>query len=782
MKKIFRLIAALAAATVAFSCMEEANPETPETDNNAGTHYEGPMTTLEFSIDELETKTSWDGENHTWSEGDQIKIIYGTEDDAYTVAEVVNGTVTAEVGDVETFYAVYPETTVYELVEGQLSVVFPKTQDGSFKQANIMAAKTTKNDKNFAFKNLTHIFKFTLSENSKHKGFQFMSNSTNNAEKGISIYMTGVVPVTFNEDKESPITLGAPVTKTIGEVKYEASSIVQAGDLEAGGTYYVGFCPGANMDYGFGFKATKTAGVTNWSEGALSTAPVSTSRSSITSIANLDKAIRPDWFFKPGATGDGSTWENAGGEDLLVKLLGDVLYREGETTVQYNKNTNAWRLYGASLHLAAGTFVLPQTIAFQIAVNNKTAVYGGYPNNLTGTTLEGRDASTHKTIISKNGGTRLFAGNGSNLYDWTWDGITFTFNEGTTTTDRGGAFYFNGSTKGKVKFTSCVFKDITTSHLTGGGAIDVNSDNQTFDLTFTDCDFINNHSSAGHGGAVIIESGSNAVTRFVGCNFKGNSVTGTSKCGGAIYNKASTLIFDNCSFIENLAPNGSNADGSAIYSIDSANADEYTGAIANLYVYNSYFKGNQAKRQGTIRVNGVGYVAIVNSTFNSNTSNNSDCDIFLRSDQKVDKAVKAYIVSCTLSDGRLYSQSCNAWCYNSVFEGYYANGTDPVTKFTNSIFNVKAGSKDTLQPGLYTAENTLSDQIVDYAGLFGEYSEGVTPVKGIASTNGMSSAELGALGETIKAAMPLFETKYLTVDQKGNSREGKTIMGAYVGE
>ena len=152
MKKIFRLIAALAAATVAFSCMEEANPETPETDNNAGTHYEGPMTTLEFSVDEL-TKTSYDKENgHQWSEGDQIKIIWGTEDDAYVIAEVVDGFVTATVGDVETFYAVYPETTVYELTEGQIYVVFPKTQDGSFKQANIMAAKTTKNDKNFAKK------------------------------------------------------------------------------------------------------------------------------------------------------------------------------------------------------------------------------------------------------------------------------------------------------------------------------------------------------------------------------------------------------------------------------------------------------------------------------------------------------------------------------------------------------------------------------------------------------------------------------------------------------
>lgn len=780
MKKIFRLFAAFAAVTMAFSCMEEANPEMPST---SGTTYEGPTVTLKFNIDKLETKTIWEDDVHDWVNGDKVKIVYPIGDKVGESEAIIYNDkgvwgAYAEVGEADTYYAVYPATSAYTFTtpegatESQFTVVIPQTQDGSFGQANIMVAKTDSEELSFSFKNVTHIFKFTLSEDSAYKGFQFMSNSSSN-------HLTGGVPVSFDEE----FSVGGLQTVTIGETKYTASSIVQVGDLEKGGTYYVGIHPGADMSYGFGFKATKQGGTTGWSEGALSTAAVDVDRLKITSIANLDKAIRKDWFFKPGAQGDGSSWENAGGESLLVKLLGDVLYTNGETTVAYNMTTNGWRLYGASLHLSAGTFVLPQTIAFKSAVNNRTAVYGGYPDNLTGTTLKERDASTHKTIISKDGGTRLFAGNGSNLYDLTWDGITFTFNEGTTTTERGGAFYFNGSTKGKVKFTSCVFKDITNSHSTGGGAIDVNSGDQTFDLTFTDCDFINNHSSAGHGGAVIIESGSNAVTRFVGCNFKGNSVTGSSKCGGAIYNKASTLIVDNCSFIENLAPNGSNADGSAIYSIDSADANEYTGAIANLYVYNSYFEKNQAKRQGTIRVNGVGYVAVVNSTFNSNTSNNNDCDIFLRSDQKVDKAVKAYIVSCTLSDGRLYSQSCNAWCYNSVFEGYYANGTNPATKFTKSIFNVKAGSKDTLQPGLYTKENTLSDQTVDYAGLFGNYSEGVTLVnEGIASTNGMSFDELKALGETIKAAMPLFDVTKLTVDQKGNSREGKTIMGAYVGQ
>ena len=323
MKKIFRLFAAFAATTMAFSCMEEANPGTGV--QNGGSKYEGPMTTITFAVEELETKTAWDGENHTWSDGDQIKIVYGTEDNAFEIATISDGKVTATVGDVDTYYAVYPETTVYTLAvpeggtEAQLSIVIPQTQDGSFKQANIMAAKTTKTDAMFAFKNLTHIFKFTLSEDTKYKGFQFMSNLSS------KLISAGISPVTFNADSEDPVTVGAPATGTIGETTYTASSVVQVGNLEPGGTYYIGLYPNVDMSYGFGFKATKSEGTTGWSEGALTTTPVTTERSEITYIPNVDKMIRNHWFFKADGTGNGSDWEHAGGVDLLVKLLGSEL-------------------------------------------------------------------------------------------------------------------------------------------------------------------------------------------------------------------------------------------------------------------------------------------------------------------------------------------------------------------------------------------------------------------------------------------------------------------------
>ncbi|PMZ61534.1 hypothetical protein C1X97_30655, partial [Pseudomonas sp. FW306-2-11AA] len=73
----------------------------------------------------------------------------------------------------------------------------------------IMAAKTTKTDAMFAFKNLTHIFKFTLSEDTKYKGFQFMSNQSS------QFMSAGLSSVTFNADSEEPVTVGVPTTGKI---------------------------------------------------------------------------------------------------------------------------------------------------------------------------------------------------------------------------------------------------------------------------------------------------------------------------------------------------------------------------------------------------------------------------------------------------------------------------------------------------------------------------------------------------------------------------------------
>lgn len=206
MKKITALLIIASFAFVAMvSCSKEemANPNDPaEQQEQPGQETPGQeepgedpvipegMILLNFSCSSEndapadqadETKTSWDGSTHAWSEGDQIRIIWGegdVEGTDYAIAEVVDGQVSAVVADADYYYAVYPATATYTYTasEGKISVKFERGQSGSFSDANIMAAKTSKAAASFNFKNMTGIIKFTLAAESPYGSINFSAN------------------------------------------------------------------------------------------------------------------------------------------------------------------------------------------------------------------------------------------------------------------------------------------------------------------------------------------------------------------------------------------------------------------------------------------------------------------------------------------------------------------------------------------------------------------------------------------------------------------------------
>jgi hypothetical protein len=136
-----------------------------------------------------------------------------------------------------------------------------------------------------------------------------------------------------------------------------------------------------------------------------------------------------------------------------------------------------------------------------------------------------------------------------------------------------------------------------------------------------------------------------------------------------------------------------------------------------------------------------------------------------------------YMINCTGNTLKTFhNQNSTAYIYNCITNGY-GTAASPVTNYYSSI---KAAE-------LWKADGTKSADAVVFADQIGAFAEGVFPVVSgsAAATNGMSSTDLGALGaesSALMTAMPLFETKYLNVDQKGNSREGKAVMGAFVGQ
>jgi hypothetical protein len=113
---------------------------------------------------------------------------------------------------------------------------------------------------------------------------------------------------------------------------------------------------------------------------------------------------------------------------------------------------------------------------------------------------------------------------------------------------------------------------------------------------------------------------------------------------------------------------------------------------------------------------------------------------------------------------------------------YRSNNKASLLEVQKSIFNNAGHSM--LQTLSFTGEvkdNTgLSGATKLENTVVGSYADGVFSVSGVALTGGMSSEELSALGSDIKAAMPLFDESKLLVDQNGNSRVGKNVMGASV--
>lgn len=908
MKKIFRLIAALAAATVAFSCMEEANPETPaaDTENNGGTHYEGPMVTLTFSVDEL-TKTSYDKENgHQWSEGDQIKIIYGTEDDAYTVAKIIDGTVTANVGDVETYYAVYPETTKYTLkeveVEGNTSIQFavtiPDGQNGSFKQANIMAAKTSRTNCIFEFKNLTHVFKFYRSEDSEFNGFRFLTNSSS------GILLRGTYPVEINED--GSVEMGEPT----GQSRYIACT-----GLQGTGPFYIGFGPGVNMDHGFAVMGTRSTKNTDWEETALTTGKVETTRGTITNLnIELDKVLHNDWYIKETAKGkgDGTSWDNAGDIHTLLKLIGNEL-ADG---VPYNGNTNCLRLNNARIYIAEGEYDIPTAVGADYLAwgdkwgydkkdpEHKTTILGGYPATATGKDITTRDIDAYPTKLVnpyQTQNNRVLHFNAVTIPDLTFDGITFTKSSNGGTVDTGrGRIMLATKAKGKITFSNCRFTGLATSNNIGGSAIDIRqASTSEVVFNFENCSFTDNQqtNASTYGGVIVVEPDTeNATINIADCVFKSNSSTvsgsdkkavggaifaaagvmnisgttfdsnssqhlggaiyadrnaeinisdnctfnsntasdrggaiyvsgsstkvsvtasaftsnkgtnyggaiymnssscinasgctftsNTSKYGGAIANEISSLIVDECTFTQNSV----GMQGGAICTYDAGLASPYTeissGIKAYTYVYNSTFDTNKSSNQGAaIKGQGSGYIAVVNSSFTNNVCSNGGGVLRLRNGSG--EGVKLWYINNTSNNPKasnkpqysISNQSSTSYCYNSIILNETVPGGTVVKEFYNSVVGT----------ALYTADGIKSETTVTFADQIGAFADGVFPVtaSSVAATEGMASTDLealGAEGSALLTAMPLFETKYLTVDQKGNSRVGKTIMGAYVGE
>ena len=435
----------------------------------------------------------------SWSEGDQIKIVAGSSSVLAPVTP--EGMITADVPAALLYGAVYPNLDA-SLSGRNLTVTIPAEQDGSFASAGVMVAMTNATDRHFGMVNATGIFSFEVDRDDVTSVELCSADGAGIVGKAIYNFADD-----FSVNSVSPVS---------------TSSVVRVA-LHGKGTYYVALLSGVKMPSGIGMRyyVGDTA-----LPGVLSTTAIEADPTGILRLGTPDSHIHTgDWFFKADGTGDGSDWNNAAGEDMLRSLLNASGNAAGAGTAL------GWRLNGATLHLAAGTYDIckegetPVTLACPDKLSFK--ILGGYPATSGGTSLDGRAPAANQTVITASSGRILSIR--SNTLTLEVDGVEFA---GGNSPDEGGAMlcYTEDS---NLKFTDCTWRNNTAA--TQGGAMSIFGGH----FQFTNCLFDTNTANveANYGGAVYSEGEKNFLG-FQRCRFTNNKafvVADVYELGGEAY-------------------------------------------------------------------------------------------------------------------------------------------------------------------------------------------------------------------------------------------------------
>ena len=646
MKKFYLILMGVAVLSFAtLSCSKEAvDPSQQEQNQKEETAKENPtsegssdetpvpegMIRLTFGVsqegdapaaDGEDTKTSWDGtpHSHAWSDGDKIRIIFGegdVEGTDYVDAEVVDGKVDAVVPDAEYYYAVYPTTATYTFTaaEGKITITIPRYQKGTFSEANIMAAKTSKAAATLNFKNMTSIVKLTTGDKYTYNTIAVMANDQTK--------LTGTVSTTF------------PDTFAVGTAPgSDAILSLQKGNpsgyagVSANTTYYLAMLPGAAIDSGIGFKIEKRDAETELIAGGISKSEFARERAKVYDLGTLDDRIVKDWYISQTGTGVGNVESAPASPARLMDLL--------NPSYSTNNTTAGWRLVNATIHVLPGTYNLQELNGGEVfdphynLSNLKVHVKG------EGTALNPTKFICNQTADDEH----IFAVTGSHkVGEFTFENITFTANPSASNTNSSGiAFNYSGTAdvENVVTFKDCTFEGLTStaSGTIYGGAAAFVSSNKSFDILFDGCTFNNNN--AVRGAVALSNSGAESNVSFSGCTFSNNVSNGNQ--GGSIYVYANgKTTIDSSSFAGDGSTSTAN-NGGAIAIIAGAtvtlqNGCSFTGcttsgsggAIFNhgtLVADGTTFSGCKAKLGGAIHTDGAATIGeSASCTFSNNVA------------------------------------------------------------------------------------------------------------------------------------------------------------------
>lgn len=461
-------------------------------------------------------------------------------------------------------------------------------------------------------------------------------------------------------------------------------------------------------------------------------------------VVEQEKCLPEDlgnlWYIKPGAEGDGSSWEKAC--DLGFALANCAT--------------------ADKLYIAAGTYTPTQTAGGTKAVYNcfllsqNVWLYGGFPEN----PVEGdkADPSKYQTILSGKGGNYhnlVIAAPEDELYEVHIDGLVLKDSDNTCTSagsqkingvnfymTYGAAVYVAGS---KGEMTNCTVSDNKGTYVPGLW-ITPNSK-----WTVDNCTFTKNVNSANYGAAI---------------------------------HNAGTVVIKNSVITDNICEKGS---GPAFY-----NYDLITKKACEAYLYNCYIADNVCSnkivgRPGAIYCRENSCTAIVNCTIAGNDAGNAPVYFYGTTSVNTQGCVISSTVTRNTSTidgvcGGVVQWNSTVNVYNSVISGNTCTndgvadlsgwGTIKAKKTSKCLYSVSGAD--------VFGNDAVASSGFDCASMIGSLKGEVYPLTGSANparTEGMGASELKAISTGF---VTVLDTDLVSKDQKGNARDQK-VMGAYIG-
>ena len=461
---------------------------------------------------------------------------------------------------------------------------------------------------------------------------------------------------------------------------------------------------------------------------------------------SLPEDLGNEWFIKPGATGKGTSWEDATdlGEALKACVTADKLYLAAGTYTPTQ--------YAGGSSDADKTFLLTQNVR----------IYGGYPANPKAG--DAADPAVNKTILSGNESSTnhvfIIAAPKDDDYSIQINGITVRGGCNTSTkagsNKLNGEYFFTGYGAGvyvlgsKVKFTNCFIKDNKSAKFACG-----------------------------------MFSTNNSYVEMEHCEITDNMVESGNAAG--IHN-AGTMILRNCGIRRNGCTKSSLVGGFYNYDLDKKLK------TAKAYLYSCEFENNSGstnwKRVSNFYGRENSFSVIVNTTFYGTDAGNAPIAIY--GEGVTD--TEAYIISCTVAGNKSSSPdvcsgiaqvSSKVKVYNSIVSGN-KGGHDGIWAVKSSMNEIIDQRTETVSYSInaekvFGDDDVMSGLLFDPEKMLGKASNGVVPLIGSgnpALTNGMTADQL----KSIKSGRePEIDETEVVKDQKGNPRTGK-VMGAYVGE